>query len=142
MSEIKFDINWKKREEKKIKISVSFMLLFTIIKLLPARRLSRQKTNFLALSRPGEGYSHVRAVRVCAARKPPIFRPRPLLKTPLFRSGPFRKNLLFKNIHLFHISDLNSSKRPWLVIFSSKIPLVFQWGATLKAPHFQWGAAP
>ena len=49
----------------------------------------------------GRGYSHIRAVRVCAARKPPIFRPRPLLKTPLFRPGPHRKTPLFKNIHLF-----------------------------------------
>ena len=31
---------------EKIKFSVSFMLLFTTIKLLPAFRLSRQKTNF------------------------------------------------------------------------------------------------
>ena len=40
MSEIKFDLTLK----KKIKISVSFMLLFAIIKLLPTLRLSRQKT--------------------------------------------------------------------------------------------------
>ena len=52
----------------------------------------------------GGGYSHIRAVRVCAARKPPpppIFRPGPLLKTPRFRPGPHRKTPLFKNIHLF-----------------------------------------
>ena len=48
MSETKFKLTQK----KKIKFSVSFMLLFTIIKLLPALRLSRQKTNFfLAISR-------------------------------------------------------------------------------------------
>ena len=41
MSEIKFDLT-----VKKIKFSVSFMLLFTIIKLLPTLRLSRQRTNF------------------------------------------------------------------------------------------------
>ena len=41
MSEIKFDLTLKK---KKFKISVSFMLLFAIIKLLPTLRLSRQKT--------------------------------------------------------------------------------------------------
>ena len=41
MSEIKFDLTLKK-----IKISVSFMLLFTIIKLSPTFRLSHQKTNF------------------------------------------------------------------------------------------------
>ena len=41
MSEIKFDLRLKK-----IKFSVSFMLLFAIIKLLPTLRLSRQKTNF------------------------------------------------------------------------------------------------
>ena len=40
-SEIKFDLTVKKS-----KFSVSFMLLFTIIKLLPTLRLSRQKTNF------------------------------------------------------------------------------------------------
>ena len=39
MSEIKFDLTLKK-----IKLSVSFMLLFAIIKLLPTLRLSRQKT--------------------------------------------------------------------------------------------------
>ena len=38
--------------EKKILFSVSFMLLFAIIKLLRTLRLSRQKTNFfLAISR-------------------------------------------------------------------------------------------
>ena len=41
MSEIKFDLTLKK-----IKFSLSFMLLFAIIKLLPTLRLSRQKTNF------------------------------------------------------------------------------------------------
>ena len=41
MSEIKFELTLKK-----IKISVSFMLLFAIIKLLPTLRLSRQKTYF------------------------------------------------------------------------------------------------
>ena len=41
MNEIKCDLTLKK-----IKLSVSFMLLFTIIKLLPTRRLSHQKTNF------------------------------------------------------------------------------------------------
>ena len=40
MSEIKFDLTLK----KKIKFSVSVMLLFAIIKLLPTLRLSRQKT--------------------------------------------------------------------------------------------------
>ena len=43
MSEIKFNLTVK---VKKSKFSVSFMLLFTIIKLLPTLRLSRQKTNF------------------------------------------------------------------------------------------------
>ena len=46
MSEIKFDLTLK----KKIKISVSFMLLFAIIKLLPTLRLSRQKTYFFLAS--------------------------------------------------------------------------------------------
>ena len=41
MSEIKFDLTVKKS-----KFSVSIMLLFTIINLLPTLRLSRQKTNF------------------------------------------------------------------------------------------------
>ena len=41
MSEIKFDLTVKKS-----KFSVSCMLLFTIIKLLPTLRFSRQKTNF------------------------------------------------------------------------------------------------
>ena len=41
MSETKFDLTVKKS-----KFSVSFMLLFTIIKLLPTLRLARQKTNF------------------------------------------------------------------------------------------------
>ena len=70
---------------------------------------------FLCLSAPGgggAGYAHIRAVRVCTAGKPrifrpgpllktPLFRPGPLLKTPLFRPGPHRKTPLFKNIHLF-----------------------------------------
>ena len=47
MSEIKFVLTLKK-----IKFSVSFMLLFAIIKRLPTLRLSCQKTNFfLAISR-------------------------------------------------------------------------------------------
>ena len=41
MSEIKFDLTLKK-----LIFLVSFMLLFTIIKLLPTLRLSSQKTNF------------------------------------------------------------------------------------------------
>ena len=41
MSEIIFNLTLK----KKIKFSVSFMLLFAII-LLPTRQLSRQKSNF------------------------------------------------------------------------------------------------
>ena len=41
MSEIEFDLTVKKS-----RFSVSFMLLFIIIKLLPTLRLSRQKTNF------------------------------------------------------------------------------------------------
>ena len=41
MSEINFDLTVNKP-----KFSVSFMLSFTIIKLLPNLRLSRQKTNF------------------------------------------------------------------------------------------------
>ena len=59
---------------------------------------------FRCLSARGGGgrvYSHIRAVRVCAARKPRIFWPWPLLKTPLFRPGPHRKTPLFKNMHLF-----------------------------------------
>ena len=40
MSETKVDLTVKKS-----KFSVSFMLLFTIIKLLPTLRLARQKTN-------------------------------------------------------------------------------------------------
>ena len=45
MSEIKFDLT-----RKKIKFSVCFMLLYTLIKLLPALRFSHQKTFFLAIS--------------------------------------------------------------------------------------------
>ena len=41
MSKIKFDLTVKKS-----RFSVSFMLLFTMIKLLPTLRLARQKTNF------------------------------------------------------------------------------------------------
>ena len=53
LSEIKFDLILKKKKnQKKIKFSVSFMHLFyTIIKLLPTFRPSHQKTNFfLAIS--------------------------------------------------------------------------------------------
>ena len=77
----------------------------------------------------GGGYSHIRAVRVCAARKPPIglpgvcvrggggtpilgqygyvppesppiFRPGPLLKTPRFRPGLHRKGPPFSKIYI------------------------------------------
>ena len=43
MNEIKFDLTLK----KKIKFSVSFMLLFAIIKLLPTLRLSPENLTFL-----------------------------------------------------------------------------------------------
>ena len=43
MNEIKFDLTLK----KKIKFSVSFMLLFAIIKLLPTLRLSSENLTFL-----------------------------------------------------------------------------------------------
>ena len=55
MSEIKFDLTLKK-----IKLSVSFMLLFTIIKLLPALRLSRQKTNFCS-----SRFASIRSCSLC-----------------------------------------------------------------------------
>ena len=42
MNEIKFDLTLKK-----IKVSVSFMLLFAIIKLLPTLRLSSENLTFL-----------------------------------------------------------------------------------------------
>ena len=42
MDEIRFDVTLKK-----IKLSVSFMLLFAIIKLLPTLRLSSENLNFL-----------------------------------------------------------------------------------------------
>ena len=42
MNEIKFDLTLKK-----IKFSVSFMLLFAIIKLLPTLRLSSENLTFL-----------------------------------------------------------------------------------------------
>ena len=54
MSEIKFDLTLKK-----IKFSVSLMLLFTIIKLLPTLRLSRQKTKFFP--------SHFASIWSCSA---------------------------------------------------------------------------
>ena len=44
MREIKFDFTLK----KKIIFPISFTLLFTIIKLLPALRLSRQETNLFS----------------------------------------------------------------------------------------------
>ena len=44
MNEIKFDLTLKK-----IKFSVSFMLLFAIIKLLPTLRLSSENLTFLFL---------------------------------------------------------------------------------------------
>ena len=44
---------------KTIKFSVSFMLLFTIIKLLPALRLTRQKTNLFS--------SHFASIWSCLA---------------------------------------------------------------------------
>ena len=54
MSEIKFDLTLKK-----IKFSVSFMLLFAIIELLPIFRLSHQKTNFFSC--------HFVSIKSCSA---------------------------------------------------------------------------
>ena len=85
----------------------SFFFLFCVSVCLSVKQKSFINDFLLRFGLPGVcgggggGYSHIRAVRVCAARKPPIFRPRPLLKTPLFRPGPHRKTPLFKNIHLF-----------------------------------------
>ena len=56
MSEIKFDLALKK-----IKFSVSFMLLFTVIKILSTLRLSRQKPNFFP--------SHFVAIWSCLLHK-------------------------------------------------------------------------
>ena len=80
---------------------------------------------------------------------PSSFRPGPLLKTPLFRPGPLRKPRppptpahLFKK-YTFVCSTFPTWAVPkdpllknirFFVIFSSKIPLVFQWGAVLKVP--------
>ena len=50
MSEIKFNLTLKK-----IKFSVSFMLLFAIIMFLSTRQLSRQKANVL----PSSGVAYV-----------------------------------------------------------------------------------
>ena len=55
MSEIKFNLTLK----KKIKFSVSFMLLFAIIMFLPTRQLSRQKTHFFP--------SHFASISSCSA---------------------------------------------------------------------------
>ena len=54
MGEIKFDLTLKQS-----KFSVSFMLLFTIIKILSALRLSRQKTNLFS--------SHFASIWSCSA---------------------------------------------------------------------------
>ena len=54
MSEIKFNLTLKK-----IKISVSFMLLFAIIMFLPTCQLSRQKSNFFP--------SHFASISSCSA---------------------------------------------------------------------------
>ena len=62
---------------------------------------------------PPGGYSHIRTVRVRAARKSPIFRPWPLLKTLPFRPGLLQKTPFSKiNNYLFRFSDLGRSKRP------------------------------
>ena len=55
MSEIKFNLTLK----KKIKFSVSLMLLFAIIMFLPTRQLSRQKANFFP--------SHFASISSCSA---------------------------------------------------------------------------
>ena len=55
ISEIKFNLTLK----KKIKFSVSFMLLFVITMFLPTRHLSRQKANFLP--------SHFASISSCSA---------------------------------------------------------------------------
>ena len=54
MSEIKFNLTLKK-----IKFSVSFMLLFAIIMFLPTRQLSRQKTHCFP--------SHFASISSCSA---------------------------------------------------------------------------
>ena len=55
MSELKFNFTLK----KKIKISVSFMLLFAIIMYLLTRQLSRQRANFFP--------SHYASISSCSA---------------------------------------------------------------------------
>ena len=54
MSEIKFNLTLKK-----LKYSVSFMLLFAIIMFLPTHQLSRQKANFFP--------SHFMSILSCSA---------------------------------------------------------------------------
>ena len=58
------------------------------------------------------GDSHKRTVQVCAARKPPIFRPWPLLMTT-FSTWAAPKDPLFKKYTIF-CSDLARSKIPLL----------------------------
>ena len=101
------------------------------------------------LTTPRGGYSHNRAVRVCAARKRPISPPDRLLKTPRFRLGSLRKTPLFKNIHLFvPFSDWAAPKDPpfknihFSVIFSSKIPVFISEGPLWKPPIFSEGLLP
>ena len=48
----------------------------------------------------GGGHSHIRTVQICAARKPPIFRPWPPLMTT-FSTWAAPKDPLFKNIQFF-----------------------------------------
>ena len=99
---------------------------------------------FLCLSAPGGGYSHIRAVRVCAARKPRIFRPVPLLKTPLFSARAYAKDSTFSTWtapkdppfqkYTFVCSTFPTWAAPedppfknirFFVIFSSKTPSIF-----------------
>ena len=68
------------------------------------------------------GCSHIRPVRICAARKLPIFRPWPLLKTLLFRNGPLQKTPFSKTYtSLFRFSSLFLAPKP--SVFSYEWPL-------------------
>ena len=101
----------------------------------------------LNINAPGRRYSHIRTVRVCAARRSPIFRPWPLLKPLLFRPGPPQKTPFLQYTILSSAfptwadrKDPRLKKNTFLCYFKLQNPLFSPLGAALKVPPPQFSA--
>ena len=114
-----------------------------ILEHTPTHMLTREPST--PVGGGGERYTHIRTLRVCAARKPPtpFFWPWPLLNTLLFRPGPLQKTHFSKIYYsLFRFSNLSRSKRPsflknisFSVILAPKSP-VFPVSGRSESPPF------